>query len=142
MKIVEPSENPRVERLASNLQHKDMLAVYKGNQWLPIAYDVLDGFLCDETLTHKAVLTDKPYIGYHFPVGKCHYLSEIYLKGHAKGKEVKALPEWFGAGFYENTYDHDVMVNSASGALGVVNKTTLNVGLDYVLAKKTLDAVD
>lgn len=141
MEILEPDEKVRVERKASNLQFKHMLAVYKGNQWVPIAFDVLDGFLCDETLTHKAILTDNPYIGYAYPVGKCRYVSDIYLQGDHKATELRVLPSWFGSGFYEEDIDRKTLVNSANGALGVHNDTTLNVGLDYCLAKETLDAV-
>lgn len=139
MEILEPDERVRVERKTSNLQFKHMLAVYKGNQWAPIAFDVLDGFLCNEILTHKAVLTDKPYIGYVYPIDKCRYISDVYLKANRKETELKVLPSWFGAGFYEEKIDRDILVNSANGALGQHNEITLNVGLDYCLAKETLD---
>lgn len=139
MEILEPDEKVRVERKASNLQFKHMLAVYKGNQWVPIAFDVLDGFLCNETLTHKAVLTDKPYIGYAYPMNSCRYLSDVYIQSDVKGTELKVLPSWFGAGFYEEKVDYGILVNSANGALGVHNDTTLNIGLDYCLAKENLD---
>lgn len=140
MKILEPVEKPRVERLSSIYQHKHMLSVRHGSTWLPVAFDVLDGIICDEIRHHQAILTDKPYIGYTFPVQHCCYLSQTYVTGDQKGTELKVLPEWFGNGFYERAYNREVFVNSDNGALGVVNRTNLTVGLDYCLAKKTLDA--
>ena len=140
MKILEPTEDNRVERLSSIYQHKHMLAVRHGSGWLPIAFDVLDGIVCDKIRHHQAIVTDKPYIGYTFPVKHCCYLSQNYILSDQKGTELKVLPEWYGAGFYESKYDRDIFVNSNSGALGVTNKTNLTIGLDYCLAKKTLDA--
>lgn len=141
MKILEPVDTPRVERLSSIYQHKHMLAVRRGDEWVPITFDVLDGVECKHMRSHKALLTDKPYIGYSFPVGECSYSSQLYLTGDQKGTELKKLPSFFGSRFYEGSYDRKVLVNSANGALGVKNDTTLRVGLDYCLAKKTLDPV-
>lgn len=141
MQILEPTETYRAERLSSIYQHKHMLAVRKGDEWVPVAFDVLDGIFCDTVRSHKAVLTDKPYIGYSFPVQECRYISELYLISDQRGVEKKVLPEWFGAGFYDSVYDRNILVNSANGALGVKNDTTLRVGLDYCLAKNTLDPV-
>lgn len=141
MKILEPVEERRVERKSSIYQHKHMLAVRRGDEWVPISFDVLDGVDCDHMKSHKAVLTDKPYIGYSFPVDECRYSSQLYIIGQQKGTELKVLPSFFGAGFYESNYDREVLVNSANGALGERNDITLRVGLDYCLAKKTLDPV-
>lgn len=141
MRISEPCDRVRVERKSSIYQFRHMLAVRKGDEWVPISFDVLDGFLCGKTLTHKAVLTDKPYIGYAYPVEECTYISDIYLRSQQKGTEKVKLPDWFGAGFYDKAYDRNILVNSANGALGVQNETTLRVGLDYCLAKKTLAPV-
>ena len=141
MEVLEPTEEKRVERLSSIYQFRHMLAVRKGDEWVPIQFDVLDGIVCDKVLSHPAILTDKPYIGYAFPVGECRYISDMYVQSDQKGTELKALPEFFGSGFYESAYDRDIMVNSDNGALGVHNDTTLRVGLDYVLAKNSLDPV-
>lgn len=141
MEILLPYEPKRLEKKTSLWQNAGMLAVRKGDEWVPISFDVLDGMVCDHMASHKAVLTRKPYIGYQFPVKECRYVSELYVTGDQKGTELVALPEWFGTGFYEQAFDRDVFVNSASGALGVVNDTTLRVGLDYVTAIESLDPV-
>lgn len=142
MRFLEPDEERRVERHSSIYQHKHMLAVRRGDEWVPIAFDVLDGFGCKETYTHKAVLTDKPYIGYSFPVGECSYASDVYVSSNQQGQRLRALPAWYGAGFYEDNIDRTILINSASGALGNHQETTLRVGLDYCLATMTLPAVD
>lgn len=141
MKILEPVEEIRIERKSSIYQHRHMLAVRRGDEWVPISFDILDGTLCEHMKSHKGVLTDKPYIGYSFPVGECRYVSQLYLTGHQEGTELKKLPDWYGTGFYPSYYNREVLVNGANGALGERNDTTLRVGLDYCLAKKTLDAV-
>lgn len=139
MEILEPDEKNRLERKTSIYQNRGMLSVRKGDEWVPLAYDVLDGFNCDKVLTHKAVLTLKPYIGYQFPVANCRYVSDAYLLSSQKGKELKKLPEFYGAGFYESYYDRDILINADNGALGITNDITVRVGLDYVDSKETLD---
>lgn len=134
------SDDHKLERKASNLQFKDFLSVWKGNEWVPISFDTLEGKDCDKIITRKAVLTDKPYIGYKFPVKSCRYVSESYLLSDQRGKELKALPEYYGTGFYESYYDRNVFVNAHNGALGMKDDITLRVGLDYVVAKESLPA--
>lgn len=141
MKTLSPVEEVKVERRSSIYQHRHMLAVRRGDEWVPIAFDVLEKVDCDGVHSHQAVLTDKPYIGYSFPVGEQRYISQLYLTGHQKGTELKMLPSFYGPGFYESAYDREVFVNAANGALGVKNDTTLRIGLDYCLAKKTLDPI-
>lgn len=131
-----------VDRHSSVYQHRGMLAVRKGDQWVPIAFDVLEKVECNRMLSHKGVLTRKPYIGYHFPVGHCTYLSQAYLASNQKGTELKVLPDHYGVGFYESAYNRDIIVNSDSGALGTLNCPTLDIGLDYVLAESSLEPVD
>lgn len=142
MEILEPNEDNRLTRQSSTLQHEGMLAVRRGNQWAPIAYDAIDGIVCDKILAHKAVLTRKPYMGYSFPVEHCKYTSQSYIKSDQKGTELKVLDDFYGTGFYESAYDRKVLVNSDNGALGERNTITTDVGLDYVLAKSSLDPVD
>lgn len=141
MKILEPVEEIRAERKSSIYQHRHMLAVRRGDEWVPIAFDILDGVECHTMKTRRGILTDKPYIGYSFPVQECRYVSQLYVESDQKGAELKKLPDYYGPGFYQRVYDRDILVNSANGGLGVKNDTTLRVGLDYCLAKKTLDPV-
>lgn len=142
MNILEPDERKLVDRHSSISQYKGFLAVRRGDQWVPIAYDILDGIACDKVHSHKGVLTREPHVGYHFPVKHCTYLSETYVASDQKGIELKALPEEYGAGFYESAYNREVIVNSDNGALGMANRTTLDVGLDYVLAESSLEPAD
>lgn len=143
MEILEPNEENRLTRQSSTRQHEGMLAVRRGNQWVPISYDVLDGIMCgDKVITHKAVLTRKPYVGYSFPVKHCTYTSQTYVKSDQKGTELKVLDDFYGTGFYESSYERKVLVNSDAGALGEKNTITTDVGLDYVLAKSSLDPAD
>lgn len=142
MEILEPSEPIRVKRKSSIYQHRDMLAVRRGDEWVPIAFDVFDGMTCKKVYTHKAVLSLKPYIGYNFPVQECRYVSQTYVASDQKGVELLKLPNWYGAGFYQNKYDRKILVNSDTGSLGVKTDTTLRVGEDYCLAVDTIDSAD
>lgn len=141
MEILEPIEDTKVQRHSSIYQNRGMLAVRRGDEWVPIAYDVFNGVNCKEVKSQKAVLTIEPYIGYQFPVKECRYLSQMYVASDQKGEELKVLPDYYGAGFYSSKYNREVLVDSANGALGVVNDTTLRVGTDYVLANETIDPV-
>lgn len=140
MEILEPTEEHRLERKSSIYQNSGMLAVRKGDEWVPIAFDSLDGIVCNKVYSHKAVLTLNPYIGYQFPVKECRYISDLYVQSNQTGTDLLSLPEFYGAGFFEKKYEREIVVNSATGALGEHEDVTLRVGLDYVLAKDTLEA--
>lgn len=142
MEFILPDEERVLERKSSIYQFRGFLAVRRGDEWVPIAYDVLDGIHCDHVDSHKAVLTREPYIGYAFPVKECRYLSDTYVLGAEKGVELLPLPEQFGVGFYESAYDRFYAVNGEDSSLGVSNDTTLRVGLDYVLANDSLEPAD
>ena len=141
MKTIPAVEKRRLGRYSSIYQNRGMLSIRRGDEWVPICYDVLEKQVCDQILHHKGFLVDEDYIGYQFPVKECTYLSQQYIVSDQKGTELKVLPDWYGAGFYEEAYNRDIVVNSDNGALGTTQATTLRVGLDYVLAKDTLDPV-
>lgn len=141
MQFVEPSEPRRTERKSSISQFSGLLSVRRGDEWVPIVFDSLDGIDCKKIKTHKSALALEPFIGYAFPVGECSYSESTYLLSDQKGTELKKLPEWFGDGFYEEHFDRKVFVNGDNGALGVKNDTTLRVGLDYVVAKKYMKPI-
>lgn len=142
MELLLPDEKHELERKSSISQFEGFLAVRKGSEWCPIAYDVLDAVRCNKVESHKAIITRKPYIGYAFPVQECRYLSDSYVLGEDKGIELVPLPEQFGVGFYESAYDRKFFVNGENGSLGVHNDITLRVGQDYVLANDSLDPDD
>lgn len=141
MQYVQPSEPRRTEKRSSIYQFRDFLAVRRGDEWVPIVFDSLDGIVCKTVHSHKAALARKPFIGYAFPVGECETVESRYLLSDQKGTELKALPEWYGGGFYESNYDRKIFVNGDNGALGTEDKTTLRVGLDYVLAKRNMKPI-
>lgn len=142
MELLESADERTIERKSSIYQFEGFLAVRKGDEWVPIQYDVLDAIRCNRVEAHKAVLTNKPYIGYVYPTKKCRYVSDSYVAGDEKGTELLPLPEFYGTGFYENAYNREFLVNGANGALGVHNDITLTVGLDYVKAKDSLEPID
>lgn len=134
MKTIKPHEPQRLERRSSISQYSNMLAVRRGDEWVPVVFDVLDNIVCKKINTHKAMLATAPYVGYHFPVGEARYVNEQLVLSDQKGEEIRLLPEFFGSGFYKAKFDRDIIVNAANGALGEVNDVTLRVGLDYVLS--------
>lgn len=138
--ILEPVMDSQVERKSSNYQYKGFLSVLKRNSWVPISFDVLDYIDCNKVVSHKAIVTDKEFIGYHYPVKECKYYIDQYVVSDSQKTTLKALDEWFGAGFYEAFEDKRVIVNADNGSLGQRNELNLKVGLDYVTAKKTLKA--
>lgn len=142
MEFLLSSDERQLDRKSSIYQFNGFLAVRRGDEWVPISYDVLDAIHCDRIDSHKAVLTREPYIGFAFPVKECRYLTDAYVLGEEKGVELLPLPEQFGTGFYESAYNRAYFVNGENGSLGVQNDVTLRVGQDYVLANDSLDPVD
>lgn len=140
--MLQPDEPQLVETRSSISQFEGLLSVRRGDEWVPIVFDAFDGIVCKGVRSHKVALSVKPYIGYVFPVGERREVEQAYLVSDQSGIELKPLPHFYGAGFYEQKYDREVLVNADNGALGVVNDTTLRVGLDYTLAKSHLEDED
>lgn len=140
--MLQPDEPQLLETKSSISQFEGLLSVRRGDEWVPIVFDRLDGIVCDTVKSHKVALSVKPYIGYVFPVGERREVEQTYLASNQSGVELKPLPDFYGAGFYEEAYDREVLVNAANGALGVTNDTILRVGLDYTLAKSELEDAD
>lgn len=141
MEVLQPINDLKLNRYSSINQNRGFLAVHRGGEWVPICFDVFDGVDCHEVKNHKAVLALGDYLGYQFPVGERRYLSDVYVASDQKGTETRALPSFYGAGFYEEAYDRKVLVNSADGALGVHNDTTLRIGQDYILATDEVEPI-
>lgn len=137
------SDEPRyLETKSSISQFEGLLSVRRGDEWVPIVFDSLDGIVCKDVESHKVALSVKPYIGYVFPVAKRREIQQTYLASNQQGVELKPLPTFFGPGFYEQAYNRNILVNADNGALGVKNDTTLRVGLDYTLATSALEDED
>lgn len=156
LKWLEPDEKPEVFWHSSISQEKHTFSVLKRGEWVPISFDSLDYITCEnkegccgktkcnqlKAVTHCAILTDKPDLGYRYKVGECRYLSTILLT-HDHVEEVeRPLPVWMGKGTYTDYVDTNAFVNADNEALGLVNDTNLRVGLAYALAKKTLQSDD
>lgn len=142
MNLLEPDENPEVFYHSSITQHKNKLSVYKGGEWLPISYDVIDYIDCKRVVSHRAIVTDKPDIGYEFPVNEWHMVSDTYLTGDFTGTKQVKLDPWFGEGYYEKYVKERVYLNAKCSSLGIRNEDKYRVGLNYALAKRTLKAED
>lgn len=139
-KLLEPDEKPEVFYHSSLSQHKNKFSVYKHGEWIPISYDVLDYIACDHVESHKAIMTDGDDIGYEFDVNEMTYYSDVYLTYDTQGVREEKLQCWFGEGYYKKFYSERDFLNSDNGALGVTNKQTVRIGLNYALAEKTLPA--
>ena len=141
MEILPSCDNRPLERKSSIYQHKGLLSVMKRGEWCPLVADVIDSVACGKVFSHKSAITDKPTLGYTFPVGTCRFLTDIYLKGDRRDTITEELPEWFGTGYYKERINQSAVVNAANGGLGTRYSTTLRVGEDYVVAKDFLPPV-
>lgn len=142
MKVLEPVDNPQAKYHSSISQYSNMLAVLKRGEWCPISFDVIDYIDCEEVKSHKAIVSDGDNVGYHFPVGECVLYTNEYVYHDENGVELRTLPEWFGAGFYNKALDRKAFINFDDCSLGVRNRFRLRIGLNYALAEKNLPVVE
>lgn len=143
VKMLYPDEQPQVHRHSSIDQFSGVFSVYKQGGWAPIVFDQLDGITCETIRSHPVVISFSNDIGYVFPEAHCSYTSEKYLYFDKEGVEQRLLPAIFGGDgeFYEAYLNQNSFVNFDNDtSLGVRNKKRLRIGLDYVLADKTLPA--
>lgn len=56
--LLEPDEELTFNRRSIGVQHRNKLSVFRGGQWAPIVYDVLDYIDCNKVVSHKAIVTD------------------------------------------------------------------------------------
>lgn len=143
MPVLEPDEKPEVFYHSSISQHENKLSVMQRGEWVPISFDVLDYINCETGIgTHRAIVTDGDDIGFNFPVGTERLLSDTYLTGDFQGLVTEELPAWFGTGEYQKFVTARDYVNSDCESLGHRTSQDLRIGLNYALAKKTLEADD
>lgn len=143
--ILYPEENPEVKRYSSIDQFKGFISTYKQGGLAPLVFDQLDGIRCETIKTHPVVLTFYDSLGYIFPEGRCTYTSDKFVYFDKEGVEKKPLPSCFGGGgeFYDTWVEANAFVNfDDDSSIGVHDKQTLRVGLDYVKCDETLPAVD
>lgn len=107
-------------------------------QYFPILWDHLDYIDCDQVKWHQEMVSDSDELAYMYPVSECTYYTDQYVYVDEHGKELRALPHWFGEGFIEVFVDKNTFVNFDDQALGVRNKQTLQNGLHYVEARDNI----
>ncbi len=156
LKWLEPDEKPEVFWHSSISQEKHTFSVLKRGEWVPISFDSLDYITCEnkeeycgkkkcnqlKPVSHCAILTDKPDIGYVYGVKDCRYLSSVLLTSDHIGVVTKALPVWMGQGTYQEYVKTRAYTESDNAALGFVHDVNLRVGTAYALANRTLPADD
>lgn len=141
--VLEPDEKPEVFYHSSISQHKNKLSIMQRGEWVPISFDVLDYINCETGVgSHRAVVTDGDDIGFDFPTGSETLLSDTYLTGDFQGLVTEQLPAWFGTGEYQKWVEARDYVNSDCDSLGHRTAQELRIGLNYALARKTLEADD
>lgn len=118
------------------------LTVMKGGIPIPISFDVIDYISCDHVVSHRAILDNEDSIGYSFPMMFARRASDVYAVYDKAGVVVKQLPTWAGEGFYKEAQRGKSLLTADTNALGVHNVEHLRIGLDYVLAEKTLKPAD
>lgn len=135
-----PSANTRnLVAKSSIAQDKDhVLSVFKAGRYVPIAFDYIDYIDCDKVVSHQVIVTDSCEAPYRYPVGKCKYVSEIYLTSDKTEEDIKPLPCWFGEGWYREWVDKRAYTNFDDQALGVKNVEPVEIGLEYIEAKTTI----
>lgn len=143
--VLLPSEKPQVKRRSSIDQFKGTLSVWKQGGWAPVAFDQLDGIVCETIKTHPAILSlDENDIGYIFPEAHCTYVSDRFVYFDKEGVEQRLLPACFGGKgeFYDEYIYKNTFVNADfDTSVGTHNKIQLRGGLSYCLADENLPAV-
>ena len=142
IRTVHPIVDDQVERKSSINQHKDLLSVLIRGEWCPLVFNIVDGVECGKIQFHKTALRIRPGLNYTFPVGTCKYVKDNYLLTAKDRIELKPLCSYFGSGLYESREHKKVLTNIGHSALGYRQEKVLRVGKDYVVAKKTLKAVE
>jgi len=108
-------------------------------QFFPIVFDHLDYIDCDQVKSHQVIVSTVDELDYEYPVRECTYYTDEYVYVDEQGKELRALPHWFGEGFYQKYYDYNSFVNFDTEAFGTRNKETVQSGLHYATALDTLE---
>lgn len=142
IKNLYPIVDEPVERKSSVFQYRDLFSIMKNGEWCPIVFNVVDGVECGHIKYHKMALRIAPGLDYTFPVGNCRYTKNKYILTSKDKTELKKLPAYYGNGLYEAHVRQNVFVNIGDKALGFQEKKNLRIGLDYVISKTTIKAVE
>lgn len=145
MEVLYPIDDAQVHRHSSIDQFSGFLSVMIKGGWAPIVFDQLDGINCETIISHPVILSFGNDIGYIFPESHCTYASDKFIYFDKEGVEQRLLPECFGGGgeFYDEFIKSNSFINfDDDTSVGVHNQKQLRTGLSYVLADKTLPAVN
>lgn len=141
MDFLEIADRHDVEVKSSISQaRKTKLSATNGlGEFLPIVSDHLDYITCEGIVSHpiKVALTEEA--DYEYPVGEITYYTDQYIYMDGNRVELRTLPHWAGEGFYKKYVDTHAFVNSDEEAFGERNVQKVDVGLDYIVAKTTLE---
>lgn len=144
--ILYPDEgNEQIHRHSSIDQFRGFLSTMVKGGWAPIVFDQLDGINCETIKHHPVIISFGDDIGYVFPEAHCTYASDKFVYFDKSGVEKRLLPPCFGEGgeFYDKFVKSNIFVNfDNDSSVGTHNQKRLRTGLSYVLADKTLPAVD
>lgn len=149
MDYLTDSDIKTVSRNSSINQYDGFIGAMNNGMFCPIVFDFMDGIVCGKVHSHKIMIHFGNWIGYHYPVKKCKYTKRTYVIGENTGEKLEILPMWFGRGdcwhnnFYESKYNNKGPIRGDNGAfVGFEDKQELNIGLDYINADDTLEAID
>ena len=147
--ILYPTDDAQFHRHSSIDQFRGFLSTMAKGGWVPIVFDQLDGINCETVISHPVIISFGDDIGYIYPEGHCPYSSDHFIYVDKYGVEQKLLPECFGGKgeFFEYFSDKNAFINfdavgGDASSLGLHQSKELRVGLSYVIADKTLPAVD
>lgn len=141
--ILHPDEDFRpdnriIKRSSIDQFESSALHIVRGGRAIPLSWDKIDYVDCKCVHSHRVMSGAEDGLGYNFPVGTCRVTSDTYAIVDDYGERTEQLPAWFGEGFYKKMVDRQTYVNSDVNSLGVRNKETLRIGLDYYMAEQTL----
>lgn len=123
----------------SQAKDKKLSVTNKLGQYFPLVFDHLDYIDCKKVKSHNITVSLVDEADYEYGVQNCTFYTDQYLFVDDKKVELRTLPHWFGEGFYQKFIDRNTFINFDNEALGVRNKTEVQVGLHYVEALDTLD---
>ena len=144
-RMLYPVDDAKVHRHSSIDQFKGYLSAMKKGGWAPIVFDKLDGITCDGVKSHPVIINFTDEIGYVFPEAHCTYASDKFIYFDKEGVEQRLLPECMGGGgeTYEIFIRSNTFVNFGdNSSVGTRATKNLRTGLSYVIADKSLPAVE
>ena len=137
-----PADDTKVKYYSSLKQHGNKLHVIKGEELMPISFDILDKVDCHGVFYHTAIITDGDDIGYNYDIKECKYYMDDYMYHDFDKTETQIIQTWFGEGLYKKHKSELRLTNFDNGSLGVENIVTKRAGIKYAQADETLPSAD